>query len=214
MMSSDLNKNCECGIKKLMPDLQSGEDELSMHQQEKMAKKFSEVFLERYPKSKLEFFIESLDQALYNSTFKSENPRPLMLWIHHESSIWVSSEAASDIATNLFSIDHYPLFVCLSFQSDEFIVECVINSTELNEKKLFDTLFNAPTILKYGFSHKSDQIHGDKYGCGFCFSSKRDVYGRYSFSDATNPIKNAIIVCRVLVGKSCIGNSNLRSMSW
>ncbi|CAF4339496.1 unnamed protein product, partial [Rotaria magnacalcarata] len=171
---------------------------------------------------------------------------------------WIGSKAASYIVTNLYSIDHYPLFVCLSFQSDEFIVDNdrdrarrtveeirdldiqQVNLIQIqkveniiwlieylrkrksmndrigfssNEKILYYKCpsSQAPTILKYGFSHKSDQINGDKYGCRFCFSSKCDVYERYTFSDETKSDKKAIIACRVLVGTSCIGNSNLKT---
>ncbi|CAF1109370.1 unnamed protein product [Adineta steineri] len=96
----------------------------------------------------------------------------------------------------------------------------------LNQKKMIDNrigddateklLFHgcpyasAEQILNNGFDHLRIGRNGTYYGHGFYFSASRIVSDRYAIPDRLTNEKR-ILMCRVLIGRSCQGNPTMRT---
>ncbi|CAF1262522.1 unnamed protein product [Adineta steineri] len=96
----------------------------------------------------------------------------------------------------------------------------------LNQKKMIDSriednatekfLFHgcpyasAEQILNNGFDHFRIGKNGTVYGRGFYFSASRMVSDRYAIPDPLTNEKR-ILMCRVLIGRSCQGNPTMRT---
>ncbi|CAM4896983.1 unnamed protein product [Rotaria socialis] len=66
----------------------------------------------------------------------------------------------------------------------------------------------AGQILEEAFDHNRIGRHGTSYGHGFYFSSSRLMSDRYAAANPTTGEKR-ILMCRVLVGRSCRGDSSM-----
>ncbi|CAF3904063.1 unnamed protein product, partial [Rotaria sp. Silwood1] len=66
----------------------------------------------------------------------------------------------------------------------------------------------AKHILQQAFDHSRIGKHGTSYGHGFYFSSSRQYSDGYAVPNPSTGEKR-ILRCRVLVGRSCVGNSTM-----
>ncbi|CAF4224454.1 unnamed protein product [Adineta steineri] len=67
----------------------------------------------------------------------------------------------------------------------------------------------ADSIIQHRFDHELIGLHGTSYGHGFYFSSRSSTSQGYAKADPSSN-ERAILMCHVIVGKSCIGNSSMR----
>ncbi|CAF3512537.1 unnamed protein product, partial [Rotaria sp. Silwood2] len=67
----------------------------------------------------------------------------------------------------------------------------------------------AEQILQQAFDHSRIGRNGTYFGHGFYFSTSRQVSDRYAVPNPSTGEKR-ILMCRVLVGRSCEGNSTMR----
>ncbi|CAF2878944.1 unnamed protein product [Rotaria sp. Silwood2] len=81
-----------------------------------------------------------------------------------------------------------------------------------SEKYLFHgcSRSTAEKIIQHGFDHKLIGMHGVSYGYGFYFSSDHCISHNYTTRDRLNDDERTILVCRVLVGRTCLGNQTMR----
>ncbi|CAF3455280.1 unnamed protein product [Rotaria sp. Silwood2] len=68
----------------------------------------------------------------------------------------------------------------------------------------------AEQILQQAFDHSRIGRNGTYFGYGFYFSTSRQVSDRYAVPNPSTGEKR-ILMCRVLVGRSCEGNSTMRT---
>ncbi|CAF1556227.1 unnamed protein product [Rotaria sp. Silwood1] len=68
----------------------------------------------------------------------------------------------------------------------------------------------AEQILQQAFDHNRIGRNGTYFGHGFYFSSNRQVSDRYAVANPSTGEKR-ILMCRVLIGRSCEGNSTMRT---
>lgn len=69
---------------------------------------------------------------------------------------------------------------------------------------------SAELILRQGFDHQRIGSHGSFYGRGFYFSAEKFRCDRYALPHPSTGEKR-ILMCRVLVGRSCLGNVSITS---
>ncbi|CAF4236822.1 unnamed protein product, partial [Adineta steineri] len=67
----------------------------------------------------------------------------------------------------------------------------------------------ADSIIQHRFDHELIGQHGTSHGHGFYFSSRPFASYPYARAD-TSSNERAILMCHVIVGKSCIGDSKMR----
>ncbi|CAF3351406.1 unnamed protein product [Rotaria sp. Silwood1] len=68
----------------------------------------------------------------------------------------------------------------------------------------------AEKIIQHGFDHKLIGMHGVSYGYGFYFSSDHRVSHIYTTLEQFNDNERTMLLCRVLVGRTCLGNRTMR----
>ncbi|CAF1267593.1 unnamed protein product [Adineta steineri] len=67
----------------------------------------------------------------------------------------------------------------------------------------------ADSIIQHRFDHELIGLHGASYGHGIYFTSCSSTSQDYAKADP--PLNGrAILICRVIVGETCIGNSSMR----
>ncbi|CAF1265609.1 unnamed protein product [Adineta steineri] len=67
----------------------------------------------------------------------------------------------------------------------------------------------ADSIIQHRFDHELIGLHGASYGHGFYFTSCSSTSQDYAKADP--PLNGrAILICHVIVGETCIGNSSMR----
>ncbi|CAF4089806.1 unnamed protein product [Adineta steineri] len=67
----------------------------------------------------------------------------------------------------------------------------------------------AASIIQYRFDHELIGLHGTSFGHGFYFASRSSTSQQYARADPPSN-ERAILICRVIVGKSCTGDSSMR----
>ncbi|CAF1265555.1 unnamed protein product [Adineta steineri] len=67
----------------------------------------------------------------------------------------------------------------------------------------------AASIIQHRFDHELIGLHGTSHGHGFYFSSRPFASYPYARAD-TSSNERAILMCHVIVGKSCIGDSKMQ----
>ncbi|CAF0866700.1 unnamed protein product [Rotaria sordida] len=68
----------------------------------------------------------------------------------------------------------------------------------------------AENIIQHGFDHKLIGMHGVLYGYGFYFSSDHRISHMYATQDRLTHNERTMLLCRVLIGRTCLGNSTMR----
>ncbi|CAF1231532.1 unnamed protein product [Adineta steineri] len=133
--------------------------------------------------------------------------------------ILLEDSAEYDEIANKLAIAHRPI-LCIynidvphwlkDYKQQKKIIDARIGH-EQTEHLLFHgcTPSAADSIIQHRFDHELIGLHGASYGHGFYFTSCSSTSQDYAKADP--PLNGrAILICRVIVGETCIGNSSMR----